>query len=469
MEFAPSQQMSATARSVVSHPFEGRPHRTILAMSLPVMLSLVAEPLAGVVDTAFVERLGVAHAAALGAATALLSGFIWIFNFLGVGTQTEVAYMLGERRQTEARHVASLALLLAIVLGAAAAVAAWLLLDVAASWMSGDAAVRLETRAYLEVRLLGLPAALALFSAFGALRGLQDMRTPLWIAAAMSAANIGLDAVLVFGWGPIPALGIVGAAWATVASQVAAAIWATVAVVRRLGLARSFELGRARALFRVGRDMMLRTSALMLFLLLCTRVALQMGAGAGAANQAIRQMWMLIAFMLDAYAATAQSLVAYFLGADRIDLARKVARVSVGWGLVTGTALAGLLLMAESGVARLLVPAAASASFSSAWPVFALAQPLNAVAFVTDGIHWGSKDYAYLRNGMLASGLLGLLLVLAIDPAQSGSLARVWGAIAVWIALRAAFGWARIWPGIGRAPLAARAGGLEGRSGAGRG
>ena len=55
----------------------------------------VVQPIEGVVDTAFIERLGAASTAVLGAATALLAGVLWIFNFLGVGTQTEVAHVVG--------------------------------------------------------------------------------------------------------------------------------------------------------------------------------------------------------------------------------------------------------------------------------------------------------------------------------------------------------------------------------------
>ncbi len=68
------------------HPFVARPHRTFLALSLPVLISLVAEPLAGIADTAFIARLGASPLAALGVATTLLSGLFWAFNFLSIGT-----------------------------------------------------------------------------------------------------------------------------------------------------------------------------------------------------------------------------------------------------------------------------------------------------------------------------------------------------------------------------------------------
>jgi MATE family multidrug resistance protein len=103
--------------------------------------------------------------------------------------------------------------------------------------MGADAGIGEGTVAYLRIRLLGGPATLVMIAAFGALRGLEDMRTPLRVALASNGLNCLLDPILIFGWGPVPASGIAGAAWASTASQWLAAVWAFLAVHRRLGLA----------------------------------------------------------------------------------------------------------------------------------------------------------------------------------------------------------------------------------------
>ena len=64
------------------HPFLRSPHRTFFSLSVPVLVSLVAEPLTGLADTAFISRLGAAPLAALGVGTIVLSSVFWIFNFL---------------------------------------------------------------------------------------------------------------------------------------------------------------------------------------------------------------------------------------------------------------------------------------------------------------------------------------------------------------------------------------------------
>jgi MATE family multidrug resistance protein len=77
------------------HPFIQAPHRTFIALSAPLLVSLIAEPLTGLADTAFVARLGAASLAGLGVGAAVLSSVFWVFNFIGIGTQTEVARSAG--------------------------------------------------------------------------------------------------------------------------------------------------------------------------------------------------------------------------------------------------------------------------------------------------------------------------------------------------------------------------------------
>ena len=118
-----------------------------------------------------------------------------------------------------------------------------------------------------------------------------------------------------------------------------------------------------------------------------------------------------------------------------------------------GFAILGLMLATEHAVAFALVPPAAHALFGTAWWVCALAQPVNAVSFVTDGIHWGTRDYRYLRNAMLIASGLGAGALLALESADASSLLAIWVVTAAWISVRAALGVARVWPGLGAAPL----------------
>lgn len=433
----------------------------MLVLSLPVLLSLVAEPLTGLADTAFVARLGAGPLAALGVATVLLSSVFWAFNFLGIGTQTAVARAHGARDPSDAAEAVATALVVAIGIGVALALVVWPFLDALARAMGAEGALHEDAVVYLRIRFVAAPAVLVTIAAFGALRGVQDMRTPLWIAASVNLVNVVLDALLIFGAGPLPALGVAGAAWATSASQVVGALWAVLAVRRVLGPFARVRLRGVLSLLVVGRDLVLRTSLLLLFLVLATRTATLAGAESGAAHQAVRQVWVLTALLLDAYAATAQSLVGFFLGAGRRELARRVAAVGCGWGIVTGALLTLAMLASREQVEWLLVPSDARAAFAAAWTIASLAQPANALSFVTDGVHWGTGDFRYLRNAMLVATGAGAAMLAAVGGDGARTLAGVWTVTAAWIAIRASFGVGRVWPGFGASPLAPRSPGTS--------
>jgi MATE family multidrug resistance protein len=420
------------------------------------MLSLIPEPITGLVDTAFVKLLGAAPLAALGVATVTLSGALWAFNFLGVGTQTEVAHAHGGNDRERAANISGTAIAVSLVIALAMGLFAWPFLEEVSAFMGARGEVSDAAVAYLEIRLLGGPAMLATMAAMGALRGVQDMRTPLQIAVVVNVLNVALDAVLITGAGPIPGYGVAGAAWATVVSQTAGAVWALLAVRRRLGRPARVDLRDAGRLLVVGRDLFLRTGLLVAFILLTTRSATYIGNESGAAHQAIRQVWLLTALALDAFAATAQSLVGYFLGAARPDLARRVCGVACGWGLAAGVALLLGMLASEGPVAALLVPDSAWSVFTTSWLIAALAQPINALSFVTDGIHWATRDYRYLRNAMFGASALGAAGLLYLDSLGDATLPGVWVVTTVWVGFRAFFGVARVWPGIFDAPLASK-------------
>jgi MATE family multidrug resistance protein len=437
----------------LDHPFLEYPHGTLLALTFPVLLSLIAEPVTGLVDTAFVARLGSVPLAALGVGAIALSSVFWIFNFLGIGSQTEVAQAMGRQNPERAAGIAALAFLLSGFFGAVLALSGFFSSGSIASAMGASGEMRELAVEYLKIRWLGAPAVLATLTAFGVLRGLQDMKTPLWVAAAVNLLNIGLDAGLIFGLGPFPELGIAGAALASTISQWLGAVWAVLAVFRKVGMPERLRVRGVWLLMRIGGDLFVRTGLLTLFLLLATRTATRIGAETGAAHQAIRQVWIFTALFLDAFALTGQSLVGYFLGARSLEQARRVARVVCIWSLGCGVALGMGMWVGRDLLAELLVPAPAMVVFFPAWNVAALFQPLNALSFATDGIHWGTGDFRFLRNAVMAAtsvGIGGLFLLNVEDP---GALTWVWVVTGVWIFIRASFGICRIWPGLGNSPL----------------
>jgi MATE family multidrug resistance protein len=215
-------------------------------------------------------------------------------------------------------------------------------------------------------------------------------------------------------------------------------------------------MGDIIKLFQIGRDLFVRTGLLTVFFIFTTRAATRIGPDAGAAHQAIRQVWVFTALFLDAFAITGQSLIGFFIGPGRLAQARRVARLVCFWSLATGIFLSVCMLLGQNWVVRLLLPPSATTLFFSAWLMAVISQPINALAFATDGIHWGTGDFGFLRNVMISATAFGGIAIYLLDETAPGALTWIWLITAMWITIRAVFGVMRIWPGIGHSPLKER-------------
>lgn len=437
------------------HQFVKAPNKAMLLLAVPVLFSLIAEPVTGLVDTGFVSQLGEAPLAALGVGTSVLSLGFWIFNFLGISTHTGVAQALGRGDETAGARITSLALIIAFALGVLVVLIVWPLANWGAMLAGAeDPDVVDSAVVYIRNRLFGAPAVIMLMVAFGALRGLQDMVSPMVIAIGINVLNIVLDYFLIFGIGPFPEWGIAGAAVASALAQWIGVLCALFIVFRRFGRPDRIDFSQTVQLFKVGGDLFVRTGMLILFLFFATRVANQMGSDAGAAHQVMRQLWIIGTFIMEAFAETTQSLTGYFMGAGLLKQAKRVAGYGLVWGIGTGVVVAGLLFASTGLVTRWLLPAGTLAAFSAAWLPTILSQPLNSIAFITDGVHWGTGDYPYMRNGMVMASAVGMGLLWLVEQSGSTNLGLVWLITVVWILIRSVWGVVRIWPGVGKAPLA---------------
>ncbi len=417
--------------------------RDIVALALPALGALAADPLVSLVDTAFVGRLGAAELGALGVASAVFAVAFFVFNFLAYGTTPLVARAIGAGDREEAGRIVVAALATAGLLG----VATLIVLEAAAvpvlALMGATGDVADAALAYLRIRALAIPAVLVALAGHGAFRGYQDTRTPMVVALGLSTVNLVLDPLLIFGAG----WGIAGAAWATVVAQWAGAAAFLVLLLgkrrTRLGIALVAPgLVRVRRFFSIGRDLVVRTAALVATLTLATAVATRVGTVAVAAHQVTVQLWVFLALVIDALAIAAQALMGRYLGEGSPATARAAATRLFGWGLAGGLLLSGVML-ALGGVLPgwFSDDADVAARVREVYPFVVLMQPLNALVFVGDGVVMGVAGFRYLAGATVAAGLAAAGVLAAVLPLDWG-LAGVWWGITAMMAVRAgALGW----------------------------
>ncbi|WP_369200527.1 MATE family efflux transporter [Streptomyces sp. PU-14G] len=406
-----------------------RHDREIIALALPAFGALVAEPLFVMVDSAIVGHLGTPQLAGLGVAAALLQTGVNVFVFLAYATTAAVARRLGADDLPAALRQGMdgiwLALLLgALVIAAVVPTAPWL---IDAFGASATAAPYGTT--YLRISALGIPAMLIVLAATGVLRGLQDTRTPLYVAVGGFGANAALNALLVYGAG----LGIAGSAWGTVIAQWGMAlVYLTVVVrgARRHGASLRPDLAGIRASGRAGVPLLIRTLSLRAVLMIATAVAARLGDADIAAHQITLTLWSLLAFALDAIAIAGQAIIGRYLGASDADGARAACRRMILWGAVSGVVLGALVAL----VRPLFMPlfttdGAVIDQLTPVLLVVAVTQPVAGIVFVLDGVLMGAGDGPYLAGAMLVTLAVFAPIALLV-PTLGGGLTALWWTVA---------------------------------------
>ena len=415
------------------------PHdRDILALAVPALAGLAADPLVSLVDTAFVGQLGRVPLAALGINTSIFSMTFMVFNFLAYGTTPRVGRAIGQDDRAEAGRVVLRALLLAVLAGAGALALLQLLAVPVLRLMGAGGDLMEPALTYLRIRACAGPAVLLITAGHGAFRGYQDTRTPMIVTIAFNAVNAALDPLLIFGLG----WGLAGAATATVVAQWLGALTFVGLLLgtRREALGIELAVPRLRSLvpfLAVGRDLVIRTGALVGTMTLATAVAARVGVVAVAAHQVAAQLWLFLALLVDALAVAAQALVSKHLGRDDPAAARDVSTRLLLWGLGVGVALGVAFALLRPVLPPLFTddPATVPVVLGVFWFV-ALLQPLNGLVFVGDGIYMGAERFGYLAKAMLLSAGSAAAVLLLVVPMGWG-LHGVWWGLTVLMAVRA--------------------------------
>ncbi|MEU0100789.1 MATE family efflux transporter [Streptomyces sp. NPDC006267] len=419
-----------------------RHDREILALAVPAFGALVAEPLFVMVDSAVIGHLGTPQLAGLGIAAALLMTAVSVFVFLAYATTAAVARRVGAGDLPAAIRQGMDGIWLALLLGAAVVALAmptapWLVGVFGASDTAAPYAIT-----YLRISILGIPAMLVVLAATGVLRGLQDTRTPLYVAIGGFTANAVLSVTLVHSAG----LGIAGSAWGTVIAQVGMAAAYLVVVVRgarKHGASLRPDAAGIRAGARAGVPLLVRTLSLRAVLMIATAVAARLGDVDIAAHQIILSLWSLTAFALDAIAIAGQAIIGRYLGADDEKGARDACRRMVEWGIGCGILLGVVIVLARP----LFIPLFTSDpsvkdTLLPALLVVAVSQPIAGVVFVLDGVLMGAGDGRYLAWAMLVT-LAVFAPVALLVPSLGGGLTALWWAMTLMMTVRLITLWLR--------------------------
>ncbi|EPS71001.1 hypothetical protein M569_03747 [Genlisea aurea] len=396
----------------------------ILSIAMPAALALAADPFTSLVNTAFVGHLELASVGVSGAIFNLVSK---LFNvpLLNVTTSfvaEEQATVHTATKDQEGKLFlpsVSSALMLAATLGIIEAI----MLFVGSSNLMTtmgipvDSSMRSHAEHFLSLRAIGAPAIVLALAAQGTFRGFKDTKTPLYA--------VGKSITLL------------------------RTLWYLTAFILLLKLNDKVQLiapkisgQRVSQYLNSGALLTGRTVAVLLTTTIATSMAARQGPVEMAGYQICFQVWLALSLLNDALALAGQTLLASDFSQGNYEPARRVACKVLQIGLMVGSALAVTLFLGFGPLSSLFSTDSEVLKVARSGTVFvAASQPMNAIAFVMDGLYYGVSDFRFAAYSMIIVGLISCGFLKIVGPYFG--LGGVWCGLFLFMTLRVVAGMIR--------------------------
>ncbi|KDP42017.1 hypothetical protein JCGZ_03080 [Jatropha curcas] len=447
------------------HPTDVK--RELIQLSLPAIAGQAIDPLAQLMETAYIGRLGPVELGSAGVSITIFNNISKLFNIplLSVATsfvaedisRNAIKDSTSERdtpenstngkpntKVKERKQLSSVstALLLAVGIGIFEAVALTFGCGPFLSLMGIklDSPMRIPAERFLTLRALGAPAVVVSLALQGIFRGFKDTKTPVYCLALGNFSAMLLFPIMIYYF----KLGVTGAAISTVISQYIITFLMIWHLNKRVILLppkmRALQFG---VYLKSGGYLIGRTLAVLTTMTLATSMAARQGPVAMAAHQICMQVWLAVSLLTDALAASGQALTASYLSKSDYKNVREVANFVLKIGLVTGVSLALILGVSFDSMATLFTKDVEVLGIVRTGILFVSAsQPINALAFIFDGLHYGVSDFPYAAQSMMLVGAVSSLFLL-YAPSIVG-LPGVWSGLALFMGLRTTAGYFRL-------------------------
>lgn len=193
---------------------------TLKNMTVPMIYGMILLMTFNLVDTFFVGLLGTQPLAAISFTFPITFTVISLTIGLGIGTSAVIARALGKGDKESAKNLATSALYLAAAIVGILAVIGYLLIDETFLLLGASKVLLPLIHQYMDIWFLGCICLIGPMIGNAVLRASGDTKTPSLIMGSAGLINAVLDPIFIFGFGPVPAMGIQGAAIATSVSWI---------------------------------------------------------------------------------------------------------------------------------------------------------------------------------------------------------------------------------------------------------
>jgi putative MATE family efflux protein len=418
--------------------------KEINKIAIPAIIAGIAEPLISLTDLAIignVEKNPVEALAAVGLVGSFLSAIIWILAQTKTAISALVSQHFGAKRLNAVKTLVPQTIALNFMLSLVVYVSTALLAEYIFRLYQADGLILDYAKSYYRIRALGFPLTLVTFAIFGVFRGLQNTSWAMRCSLMGGLVNVILTYILVYGIdGLFQGMHLTGAAIASLAAQMTMLVMALYYFFKKtpFHLKLSFTLNPLlRPLILMSLNLFLRTLSLNVAIYVANAFATGYGNNYIAAQSILMNIWLFFSFFIDGYANAANAIGGKLFGQKNFKslwhLGVDISKYSIVVALILIIVCTllyepiGLIFNKDDDVLGL---------FYQVFWIVLLMQPVNALAFVFDGIFKGLGEAKFLRNVLLAATFMGFIPVVFLFDYFELKLYAIWIAFFVWMLIR---------------------------------
>lgn len=383
-------------------------NKKILQLAIPNIITNITIPLLGMVDMIIVGHLSREHIGGITIGTTIFNLLYWNFGFLRMGTSGLTAQSYGRSDFEESTRILVRALTIAIsiailLIGLQIPISRGLL-----TFIGGSEEIQTLALTYFSIRIWAAPATLSLYALKGWFIGMQNAKTPMWIAIFINILNIIFSFWFVYRLG----YDMAGVAWATVIAQYGGLLLAVLLLLRQYrtiilphwGIRAALRIPALKRFFHINGDIFLRTLCLSIVFTFVTAASTKIGDEVLAVNALLLQFFTLFSYIMDGFAYAGEAVVGCYIGARNRGLLMASIRALFRWGWIISLIFTGAYLYFQQPILSLFTNDRDLIALGGSYWMFTAAMPLcGFAAFLWDGIYVGATASRAMRNAMFVA------------------------------------------------------------------
>ncbi|NDV68068.1 MATE family efflux transporter [Dysgonomonas sp. 25] len=390
-------------------------NKAILRLAIPNIISNITVPLLGLVDMSVVGHLDdAAYIGAIAVGTTIFNFIYWNFSFLRMGTSGFTAQSFGAEDTREQANILQRSLFVAFIGGLFIIALQSLILQLGFYIFPTGNTTHSYVSDYFRIYVWAAPAVLGMYAFNGWFVGMQDAKTPMFIAIGINIINIALCLFFVF----VLKMNIEGVALASLCAQYTGIVTAAFIWLHKYGYMKQLlhwsvlkDVRSYIPFFKVNSNIFIRTLALVFVTTFFVSASTREGDDILAVNALIMQLFTFFSYMMDGFAYSAEALTGRFVGARTKELLGKLIKNLFAWGIgIVALFTIAYALFFEQ-ILSIITDKKDIVALAMDYRLWALLIPITGFsAFLWDGIFVGATASRQMRNSMLVAATTFFLL-----------------------------------------------------------